>query len=200
MLPRTNRLTEPGIIRDGQQEVRIRTEVIAYLFAEDDLVANGRRQGKTVCMQLRLHIRPPTEGGHWQVKERCQRTQNRLQRNKLAERNKMILVIPVSRGVAVVAVFAERNDGVVGIVAVLLIQTRIHNPGDQRTAARAQQIVHHIQKRLLVNFQIRNGGFRPDDQLRFTHHLFSGVGVDFQRVQQLFLIPLHRLRNIALYH
>ncbi len=165
MLPRANRLTEPCIVRDGQQEVRIRTEVIPHLLAENDFVANGRRQSKAVRVQLGLNVWPAAERGHRQVKEGCQRTQNRLQRNKLTKRYQVILVIPVSRVVTVFAVFTERNDGVVGVVAVLLVQTRIHNAGNQRTAAREQQIVHHVQKRLLVEFQIGDRRLRPDNQL-----------------------------------
>ncbi|CZU54965.1 Uncharacterised protein [Enterobacter cloacae] len=151
-------------------------------------------------VQLRLNVRAAAERGHRQVKERGQRAQNRLQRDKFTKRHQMVLVIPVSGVVAVLAVFPERNDAVVGVVAVLLIQTRIDNPGDQRAAARQQQVVHHVEERLLVNFQIGDCRLRPDNQLRFTHHLFGGVGVDLQRIQQLFLIPLHGLRDIPLHH
>jgi hypothetical protein len=49
----------------------------------------------------------------------------------------MVLVVAVGRVVAVRVIFAERNDGVVGVVAVLLIQTRIDNAGDQRAVLRA---------------------------------------------------------------
>ena len=151
-------------------------------------------------VQLRLYVRAAAERGHRQVKERGQRAQNRLQRDKFTKRHQVVLVVPVSGVVAVLAIFPERNDAVVGVVAVLLIQTRIDNPGDQRAAARQQQVVHHVEERLLVNFQIGDRRFRPDNQLGFTHHLFGGVGVDLQRIQQLFLIPFHRLRNIPLHH
>ena len=111
----------------------------------------------------------------------------------------MVFVVAIGGGIAVFAVLTERNDRVVRVIAVLLIETRIHNSGDQRTAARAQQIVHHLQEGLLIDLQVRDRRLRPDDELRFAHHLFSGVGVDFQRVQQLILIPFQGLRDIALY-
>jgi 2-polyprenyl-6-methoxyphenol hydroxylase and related FAD-dependent oxidoreductases len=98
-------------------------------------------------MQLWLNVRAPAEGGHRQVKEWSQRAQNRLQRYKLTKRHQVVLIITVGGVVAVFAVFAERNDGVVGVITVLLIQSCINNPGNQRTAACAQQIVHHVSKR-----------------------------------------------------
>src|SRR5690606_23103999 len=122
------------------------------------------------------YVRAAAERGHRQVKKRGQRAQNRLQRDKFTKRHQVVLVVPVSGVVAVLAIFPERNDAVVGVVAVLLIQTRIDNPGDQRAAARQQQVVHHVEERLLVNFQIGDRRFRPDNQLGFTHHLFGGVG------------------------
>ena len=110
----------------------------------------------------------------------------------------MVFVVTIGGGIAVFAVLTERNDRVVRVIAVLLIETRIHNSGNQRTAACAQQIVHHLQEGLLIDLQVRDRRLRPDDELRFAHHLFSGVGVDFQRVQQLILIPFQGLRDIAL--
>ena len=116
-------------------------------------------------VQLRLYVRAAAERGHRQVKERGQRAQNRLQRDKFTKWHQVIFVVPVCGVVAVLATFPERNDAVVGVVAVLLIQTRIDNPGDQGAAARQQQVVHHVEERLLVELQIGNGRLRPDNQL-----------------------------------
>ncbi|MNT58269.1 hypothetical protein D3C72_1956940 [compost metagenome] len=50
----------------------------------------------------------------------------------------MVFVVAVGRLVAVRVVFTKRNDGVVGVVTVLLIQPRVDNPGDQRAITRTQ--------------------------------------------------------------
>ena len=149
--------------------------------------------------QLRLHVGAAAEGGHWQVKERRQRTQNRFQRHKLTERHQMVLVVTVGRVVAVRVIFTEGNDGVVGIVAVLLIETRIDNAGDQRTVFGAQQIVHHAEELLLVDLQIRDRRLGPDNQLRVADMRLGQRQVGFQGVDQLLLVPLHGLWDIALH-
>ncbi len=142
MLPRTDGLTEPGIVRDGQQEVGVRPEVIPHLLAEDDLIADGRGQLEAVGRELRLHVGTAAERGHRQIEERGQRTQNRLQRHELAKRHQMVFIVAI-RGVVVIrAVFAQRNDGVIGVVAVLLVQARVDDAGNQRRVLRPQQIVH----------------------------------------------------------
>ena len=199
MLPRADGLAEPGVVGDGQQEVGVRPEVIPHLFPEDYLVADGRGQLQVMRHQLRLHVGAAAEGGHRQVKERRQRTQNRLQRYKLAERHQMVLVVAVGRVVAVRVIFAESNDGVVGIVTVLLVETRIDNAGDQRAVFCAQQIVHHAEELLLVDLQIRDRRFRPDNQLRVADMRLGQRQVGFQGIDQLLFVPFHGLWDIALH-
>ena len=199
MLPRADGLAEPGVVRDGQQEVGIRTEVIPHLFPEDDLVADGRGQLQVMRHQLRLHVGTAAEGGHRQVEEWRQRTQNRLQRYKLAERHQMVLVVAVGRVVAVRVIFAEGNDGVVGVVAILLIKTRVDDAGDQRAVFCAQQIVHHAEELLLVDLQIRDRRFRPDNQLRVADMRLGQRQVGFQGIDQLLFVPFHGLWDIALH-
>ena len=75
----------------------------------------------------------------------------------------MVFVVAVAGVVAVWTVFTQCDDGVVGVVAILLVQTRVHDTGNQCAVFRFQQVIHHAQKTLLVNFQIRNSRFWPDD-------------------------------------
>ncbi len=77
----------------------------------------------------------------------------------------MVFVVAVAGVVAVWAVFTQCDDGVVSVVTILLVQTRVYNTGNQRAVFRFQQVIHHTQKTLLVNFQVRNSGFWPDDEL-----------------------------------
>ncbi len=77
----------------------------------------------------------------------------------------MVFVVAVAGVVAVRTVFTQRDNGVVGVVTILLVQTRVYNTGNQRAVFRFQQVVHHAQKTLLVNFQVRNSGLWPDDEL-----------------------------------
>ena len=111
----------------------------------------------------------------------------------------MILVVAIFGIVAVGIIFAQRNDGVVGIVTVLLVKPGVDNTGNQRAVFRAQQVVHHTQEILLVDFQIRDRRFWPDDQLGGTHMRLRQIQIGFQRIHQLVFIPFQRLGNIALH-
>ncbi|MNI88462.1 hypothetical protein D3C73_1457650 [compost metagenome] len=62
MLPRADGMTEPSIVRDGEQEVSVRAEVVAHLLTEHNFVADSRRQVITAHVQLWLDVIATAEG------------------------------------------------------------------------------------------------------------------------------------------
>ncbi len=129
-------MAEPGVVGDGKQKIGVGMEIGAHLLAQHDLITDGA--GKVVArrLQLRLQIVAAAEGGHRQIEEGRQRTQQVLQRHELAERHQMVFLVAVHALIAVGLLAAQHDHRVVVVIAVLL-QAGIDDAGDQRAAALA---------------------------------------------------------------
>ena len=200
VLPGADAGAEPGVVGDGQQEVGIRLHVAAHLVREDDLVTDGGGKLEPLGDQVRLHLVTPAEGGHGQVEEGGDGTQQIFKGHELADGQQMVLVVAVLVLVVVglLAFCILHPHAEHGIEEALLFQIVMDDPRQQAGVVHLHRLVQALQIGTHLLLDGRDGGLRPDDDVGILV-LAAEILILAHRRHQGLRIPLEGLLDVALH-
>ena len=175
-------------------------DVLAQLIGEGHLVADGRCKAITSGLHIGLNGLAPAEGGHGQIEEGGDGTQQFAKGHKLANRHQVAFVVAIALAEAVLRlallVLPAKADE--AVVEAALGHIHILDAGDESHLVVVHGAVQIGQKLLHVIFKRRYRRLGPDDDLGIL--IIAGqIQITQQGRLDVFRIPLGGLGNIALH-